>query len=495
MNTPRRFSSTLSPVYFTFIVSLVLSTIAVSTNIINSDGLIYVETARVFMDDGLSEAFKAFSWPFFSILMGLLAKLTGLSPEWCGYVLNIVFMSGACALLVSIIQRNDDRLAWLAAIVVLSIPGLNDYRSLLIREYGCWFFMLLSLRLSLDWPEKPCWSRCLAIQATLLLAALFRPEALAFYPCIIFWQHFQTTPEQRWRASLMLGMLPALAFSALLGAYFSGFLGESSRLTGEFDRFNLYAEFDATARNMGQAFNDYARESAKTAHTILFFGSLSIIPWKYLGALGPFVVPILFFLSAPGKRQRYQRHSLLFWAMCTHLLILAVFVLRMQFVAGRYILPLILFSLPFLLYGLQDLLRRFPRLQWPILTLCALLALANVISLNSGKRHYQEAGQWLGEQYVEAPRIYLENTRIAYYAGWKFKARPRHWQRDDLLGHIGQYDLLIFDFSHKESREIAAWPVKAGLREVRRFVDGNGDAVIIYVPEGHSLPPATAPGK
>jgi len=494
VDTLHRFTSAVSPVNFTFVASLALSTIAVSRDILDRDGMLYAQTARAFMDGGMAAALKVFSWPFLSILMALLAKLTGLPPEWCGHALNIVFMSGACALLVAITQRNDKSLAWLAAIVILAIPGINGYRDQLMREYGCWFFLLLSFRLTLDWPEKPDWPRCLAIQVSLFLAALFRPEALAFYLCIVLWQHFQTPSARRWRNSLMLGALPSLALILLVSAYFMGALGESSRLTNEFHRFDFYSGFDTTARNMSQAFNVYARESAKTAHTILFFGSLALIPWRYLGTLGPFIIPLIYFLSTPGWRQRYRRHSLLLWALGAYLLILAVFVLQQQFIAGRYIGPMILFSLPLILYGLHDLLNRWPRLRWPVVTLCALLALHNVVSLNPGKQYFREAGRWLGSQYVEAPNIYLESSRAAHYAGWKFKERISPLPREELLKNIGQYEAVILEVSSGDEN-IASWVAEAGLQEIRRFTNRNGDAVIVYVPAGHSLPPPTASEK
>lgn len=493
MVTLRRLGDKFSPVAFTFVASLLLSTIAVINGNLNRDGMLYAEAALAFVDGGLTAAIQVFSWPFLPVLMGLLVELTGLPPAWCGHALNILFMSGACALLVAIVRRNDPQLAWLAAVVVLSLPGLNDYRHELIREYGCWFFTLLAFRLALDWSENPGWLRTLAVQASLLLAALFRPEVLVFYPCLVLWQHFRATPERRWSGSLMLGTLPALGLIILLGAYFFGAIGESSRIANEISRFDFYAKFDRTARDMGQAFNAYAREDAQTAHTILFFGSLALIPWKFVGKLGIFIIPLLAFLLSHGKGERYRRHDLLLWALGGYLPILAIFVLQQQFASGRYIGFLLLFTVPFVAYGLLDLVQRFPRSKLPILSLCALLAMGNVISLNPGKQHYAAAGAWLQEQYVETRRIYLESARTAHYAGWKYTTRlapaPRERLQEEILA--GRYDLVILEISRKDS-EIGEWASKAGLTEIRRFAEDNGDAIVVYLPNGRSLPPATA---
>jgi hypothetical protein len=493
MDFVRRFAWKLSPVTFAFVASAVLSILAIATGNLNRDGMLYVEAARAFMNGGLSAAVSVFGWPFLSILMGVLAKLTGLPPDWCGHFLNILFMGGACALLVAIIRRNDPQLAWLAAVVVLTLPGLNDYRNELIREYGCWFFMLLAFWLARGWPEKPDWPRSFAIQIALLLAALFRPEALVFYPCIVLWQHFQTAPEQRWKASIMLGTLPAIGLFALLLAYFSGALGESSRLAYEINRFNFFAEFDRTATAMSQAFNRYAREDAESAHVILFFGSLAVIPWKFIGKLGIFLIPFLIFVAAPGRFERCRRHSLLLWALGGYLLILSIFVLQQQFVSGRYIGLLLIFTTPFVAYGLHDLLQRFPRSKLPLFALCAVIALANVVSLKPGKMHFAQAGQWLASEYEDGPRVYLESARTAHYAGWKFSSRPKPVHRDRLLDRIrnADYDLVVLEVSRKEP-DISDWIATAGLLEIRRFVDRNGDAIVICVPATQPRPATDA---
>ncbi|KAB2925588.1 MAG: hypothetical protein F9K30_07660, partial [Dechloromonas sp.] len=90
MNLLHRFDLKSSPVAFAFAASALLSILAIATGNLNRDGMLYVETARAFMNGGLSAAVSVFGWPFLSVLMGTLAKLTGLPPEWCGNLLNIL---------------------------------------------------------------------------------------------------------------------------------------------------------------------------------------------------------------------------------------------------------------------------------------------------------------------------------------------------------------------------------------------------------------------
>lgn len=478
----------LDPVATTFLVSSLLSMLAIATGTLNRDGMLYVETARAFMDGGLSAALAIFSWPFLAVLMGGLAKVTGLSPELCGHFLNVLFMSGSCALLVAIVRQNEPELAWLSAIVVIAIPGLNEYRNELIREYGCWFFVMLTFWLAKDWPTKPGWRRCFAIQLALLFAALFRPEALVFYPCILLWQHFQPVSAGRAKRLLMLGTLPALGLIVILFAYFNDTLSASSRIANEISRFN-FSRFNQTANDIGLAFNAYAREDARTAHTILFFGSLALIPWKLIGKFGPFLLPLFFYFKLSQGHEALTRQRLLFWGFCGHLLVLSVFVLQQQFVSGRYLGPLLLFSTPFVARGLYLLLNRYPNWKLPTLAIIAVIALSNVVSLNPGKLHFVEAGKWLSSQWTDSPRIYVESARTAHYAGWRFSTRTAPLSREQLLAEIreNRYDLIVLEVSRKD-KTINKWVVDAGLTELRGFTDNNGDAIVIYTPNAQSLP-------
>ena len=231
----------LSPVQAAFLGSLILSLIAVlSTPTINRDGILYVETARIFLQDGLSAAFKSFNWPFLPILMAVVSKLTGLGLEITGRLLNALFMGGACALTVSIARKKNPEIAWATCLVVLALPGMNHYREELLREYGCWFFVMLALWLAQRWSNQPRWRGAFVVQAALGTAALFRPEALALFPALIAWQWFEAPSDERRLRLMMLGALPfaaaclvlAFAFVTTQGLSRNPAGGESSGIAG-----------------------------------------------------------------------------------------------------------------------------------------------------------------------------------------------------------------------------------------------------------------------
>ena len=93
-----------------------------------------------------------------------------------------------------------------------------------------------------------------------------------------------------------------------------------------------------------------------------------------------------------------------------------------------------------------------------------------------------EAGAWLATNATESPRVHNESARAAYYAGWRYTARPMD-ERAELPENLKRrdVDLVILEISRKES-DISAWLASAGLVEIKRFSHPNGDAVVVAQP-------------
>ncbi|HHA19656.1 MAG TPA: hypothetical protein ENK70_08130, partial [Methylophaga sp.] len=73
------------------LISLLLSILALySDDIINSDGIMYIELSQAYLDGGLIASAKVYNWPFFSILVALIHQITQLSLETSTYVLNTI---------------------------------------------------------------------------------------------------------------------------------------------------------------------------------------------------------------------------------------------------------------------------------------------------------------------------------------------------------------------------------------------------------------------
>lgn len=474
-----RFGNLMTPVRVTFVLSLALSLIAWAGSTVNRDGMLYVKAAQAFLDGGFGAAREVFNWPFLPVAMGIVAKISGLSPETSGYLLNAFFMAGACALMVACIERRQRDLAWVASLTVLALPGLNEYRNELLREYGCWFFVMLSFWLAMRWSERPRWSGALAVQATLGAAVLFRPEALTLFAALIAWQWFDAPKEERLRRLTMLGTLPIAGALVLIAMYLGGRLEQGGRLAGDLSRISA-ARFDAKAQALAAGLIEYARDQARA---ILFFGSLALVPLKLVQKFGLLLLPLVIFLGNRDLRTAARLHAPFAFGIVAHLLVLCVFVLDLQFLAGRYVGLILLFSTPFAAAGLLALLRRFPRWRIAMIALAVAVMAGNVVSTGPSKAHFVEAGRWLAGQTVDSGKVYIDSGRTAYHAGWQSSVVAARNDRPGIERAIatGSHEIFVLEVSRKDP-PVDDWLQQVGLRVIQRFELPNRDAVLVAEP-------------
>lgn len=479
MTLPARVGLRPGPVSLAFVGSLALSAAALLGSTLNRDGMLYVRTAQAYLDGGFEAARESFNWLFLPILMALVSRFTGLGPEAAGHAMNALFMAGACALLVACVARRQPELAPWACLAVLAVTGINEYRHELVREYGCWFFVMLAFWLALRWDERPGWAGALAVQGALALAALFRPESLALFPALVLWQVFAAPAGRRWRRTVMIGLFPALAGAALLWAYQQGALPAGSRLAEDFGRFSL-AGFDVKAQALAAVLFEHARDEART---ILLLGSLALVPLKLVQKLGLFVLPLVFLLAVRAAGPALARHPLFAWGVAAHVPVLAVFVVDLQFLAGRYVGLTLLFLVPFVAAGLQALVGRHPRWRLPVLALALAVMVANVVSGSNERPHVVQAGAWLAANVEQSPAIYLDSRRVAHHARWYEVPLAGRNQREAAAAAVagGRHSLFVFEVSGKDE-PIEPWLDEVGLRLMRRFDGEDGSAVIVAEP-------------
>jgi hypothetical protein len=469
----------VTPVSAAFFGSLLLTLIAHHNKSINPDGIVYVHSALEFLNGGFDAAQRIFGWPFLPILMAVVAKLTGLDLEHAGYLLNALFMAGTCALLVSSVSRTWPEIAWATCLAVLAIPGLNEYRHELLREFGCWFFVMVGFSLALRWAEAPRWKTALAVQASLGLAALFRPDALVLFAALLIWQAWQAPRTELLQRLMMMGALPLLGGILLLGLYFGGAISTSSRLGGELQRFT-FPTFDAKEQALAAALFVFAKGNAGT---ILFAGSLAIIPLKIISKLGVFLVPLVFIAFSGQLRAALARFALFACGIVVCLLILAVFVVGWQFLQGRYIGLVLLFSAPFVGFGLFQMMQRYPRWRALILLVAGLMMIVNLKALGPGRDYYLEAGAWLSSNIKDASRVYIENRRMPHYAGWYKNEHIDKKNRDAISEVLAEkkYDYFVFDVSPQDP-PIEAWLDKNDLKVLKRFDRSDGEGIVVATP-------------
>jgi hypothetical protein len=483
----------LGPVRAAFIGSLLLSFVAVQGHLVNRDGIYYLETARTMLESGLVAGWQAGEWAFLPTLIAALAFVMKVSPETAAMVINALFMAGTCALLVGITRRRLPEAAWLACLVVLAMPAYNQYRNEVLREYGFWFFSMLAFWLAIRWNDTQRWRDALLCQGALALAALFRLEAVAFYPALMLWQAFGAPNGRKVQRVLVVGCLPLAGVLLATILFGSGLVAAPNRVVYYLEAANplhTLQGINAAASKMSEMVFKY-KYSREEAGYILFFGLLSVIPMKFLKMTGVFLVPLAYRFAVPPMRTWLAPWQPLPWAFLAYVLVLAAFVMHQFFLVGRYVSLLNLLAVPIVASGLSLLMQRFPRWKALMLTLALLTMAANVVSLSPAKTHIVEAGRWLGAHATDPARVGVDNARIAYYAGWR-TTNAIILDRTALATALAEkHANMVAVETTRKDRELEKWLAENRLHVVQRFANKAGDAVVIAVPESTQPSPST----
>jgi hypothetical protein len=225
--------------------------------------------------------------------------------------------------------------------------------------------------------------------------------------------------------------------------------------------------------------------SKEEAGYILFFGLLSVIPIKLLGNFGIFMVPFLYsYLNRP-TRSILAKWQVAGWMFAAHLSALVAFVTYQSFLSGRYVSMLNLLAVPVVAVGFIKLMERFPRWKAVFLALTFLTMFANVLSLSPGKAQIKTAGAWLAANATNSSRIYVNDQRIIFYAGWGYEHDKKGATFDSAkLSQAlvnNEFDLLVLSVTHKDTA-ISNWIKANHLQVVQRFANSAGDAVVIIAP-------------
>ena len=487
------YRSWINPLSMVVIGSLLLSIIAIcDKRLPGRDGMLYIETASIFLEEGLSAARAHFDWVFFPVCIAMLSKFTGLGVETSAYVLSVLLLTAGCATLVRIVQLQFPAAAWYACLIVLTLPTLNEQRGVVIREFGCWLFCFQALLYALLWQRNPTHRNGLVVQLLLLFAALFRVEAVVFFASLALWQVLAKKPwRQRFHHLSMLISIPFVCGTALLPLLASGKIEIAGRITHYASAATpsiLFSRFHAVAEKMGAMVLNYY--SADESGTILFFGLLLTIIIKFITHNGVLLVPFAVFLWNKQLRQNFSNWQPQAHFFIVYAIVLVIFITFQLFISGRYIILLNILTIPLIALGLQEMCKCFPRWRYAFFFILLLAALASVISFSPAKTQYREAGRWLVARPEIAARTYIEDSRTRYFAGPAFRTKEKLELSPEGIKEAvdnDKYDYIVIGLTKRNAAK-TQWVGSLGFEETERFANKSGEAVLVLRRKSASRP-------
>lgn len=419
----------------TVLLSLLLSWLAVTLHgQPNTDAYTYVRAADVALQSGIAAAYEHHQWAHLSVLIAILTKITGLDLLQSAYTLSAVLHALLSLFFVNLIaaMAPTRRVIWLAAVVILTYPQINEFRSYIIRDIGFLAFMLAAMLQLLLYNRSLLMRHVSLFIAYSLIATLFRPEALLFMfvAPVSLLMNRQLSENNRRRGFLRLestALLLCLLLLVIVAWRESGLLSQLVSFASIYQPFlstiNIY--FSGSDSISKAVFGEYGAQFADQ-YTGLFLltGLLSVLLATIVESLGwvagGFLVYGLYRRSI--KVEHSAMNILLLWAG-TALFILLVFILLTRFITSRYTLMLsttLLIFVPFIIDRAWSIAVANGRQKrfFSILILAGLFAgIDSHISFGDDKRHLDTALQYIQTQTRRDAPLLTNEIYLAYNSG------------------------------------------------------------------------------
>ncbi|MFO7761847.1 MAG: hypothetical protein ACQES8_02430 [Thermodesulfobacteriota bacterium] len=478
--------------------------------VINQDGILYIRVADQFLQGNWSQALDLYPWPFYSLVIAAVSKMTSLGLEASAYLITASCAAILTYVFISMIYELDrDKTVpfVIAAFVIVFFPELNETRAMIIRGHGYWSFYLLAILCFSRFYRLPRPSYAWGWNLSIIIATLFRIEGLVFLLLLpltlLFRQGWSRMAKlKNFLTAHLLTIIGCLGILVLyLTGVDTGWVAES-RLSEPLSSIQQFlavlsggvVEHAAIIEN--RLLNEY---SADAAIWIALSIPVIICLIAFIKALTP--VYTLLLCWKPGRSlcrlQAWAKPGLL-WVVFLNLLIIAVAVLNRYFFTERFVMPLVLILLlilGFTLSALYDSWRQNGGRQQSWRRKWISYAVVLLLIANSGKalvhspghvskKYLKDAGNWLQRNAAEDTRIFTNNVRVSFYSGdlKSTKKRPKKMITAERLKKWskGDYDYLALWVDHRSNLSENKVIGLLGGKPLQRFANGEGDLVLIY---------------
>jgi hypothetical protein len=407
---------------------------------INRDGVLYLDAAAAFLDQGVKAAVAVYNWPWYSILIALASRLSGWPLETSAHLLNavcfLVIADSFVRLHFALGDENDPPSGWVPVLLILAFPALGD-RLNIVRDWGFLAASLWGLLHLVKFRFEPSgkFRNAALWQAGVAAAFVFRIEALALILAVPVYFLFEPLPWRN-RARNFLLSISAVAPTLVVGAALlaTGKLapGKLWEITahGYHDPALVWKLFSQHAERLAAAILDYGAGYAKL---ILGTGLVATLCWLIGANLGPVLLGISGYGIYRFGWRLPPRFKPLLWAAAVASGALLVFLAVRLTPDQRYaLLPAALLLLaggvhlerivagsrpPLAVSGAERWTKRL------VLVLVAALCVKSAVVTPDYRFYLRDVGRWIQENIPAGASLATNDPRIDYYAG-------RHMNRE-----------------------------------------------------------------
>lgn len=394
-----------------------------TSEVINRDGVTYLLAAQAFVSEGFYASQEAYKWPFYSIAIGSASILTGLSLENTANLINVlllIVLTDSFVLLCSETNRSSSRY-WISATVILAFTGLNDYKPQIIRDWG---FLAFSLRAFVhllkhirggEYPSGLLW------QANIVIAALFRIEALVFMVLapLISATTKQTTITKARKLSQQYSISALILILALVYLPIEFLTMERLEqvfhtLDNPLTKLNKHAETLAAA-----ILNDDSEEHARS---ILLSGLIVTVLLKCISKLGVLYSALTLGGAFVNGIPKTKEHQTIYWLIAISLAIVTAYLTQFLIVTGRYVLLASILLLTVTTHYLEQWFEYLSHrkalylIVGLILPMTIMIISGHTTSGSSNKLYIKHGGEWINENTPASISLLTNDRRLLYYS-------------------------------------------------------------------------------
>ncbi|MDJ0741233.1 MAG: hypothetical protein QNJ91_16070 [Gammaproteobacteria bacterium] len=480
----------------TFLASLALSFVAyLQSDIINNDGILYIDVARAYVTDGLADAFAAFNWPLYGILIGLIHQVTQLDYETSAHLLNALLIAVASVTFVATyreIDRPGTRL-WVAAVLILALPLVNNYRDFVIRDFGYWALLLLAVLLFVRSVRLDSLGYAIAWQLTALLAIAFRIEGVVLLaaPLVYYLAIDRVRPGRARRLLRSSLFFVGLVVAGSVGLAIVGTLDTDANT----DTLRLWLSYASPVSIVTGL-----EQQAITLHQQLEYlsstGDAALILVAGLFALSVSklfanAVPMYCLVAGYGRYRNWLASTpgsrVLWLFIVLTLATMLALVASRYFLSSRYtVAPVLLLSLVTFAYvdnGLQRL-AELPKRHWLVAAwvLIAVIFADGVVSTGASKKAIKTGSQWALQEVDQSLPWLCNEARLRFYT----RQQCTLMERAELLAALRNAaqetapTVVLLWVGRKDVELQQALSASSRLSPIKRWQNRRGDTMAIY---------------
>lgn len=472
---------------------------------INPDSVLYLEAAKLFANGEWQAGFNVFAWPLYALCIAAVHKFSSLNIHTSAQLLNVIFFAIATFSFLKIIQLGGGKQRQLIAGALIWLSAqymIGGALEMLMRDEGFWALYLTSLVFFIQFYKTNQLKDALLWQLCILIAMLFRIEAILFLvllPLVLLFNK-QLQFNERLIKFFKCNMLH-IALATFVIVIFISNSKLSSNMLGRLNEvftFNVYQEFTKNLIEKSHIMSDQVLGD----HLDEFSLQGLLLTFLYVMCVKTITTTGIINIGLAGLAAKHHKRlidSETYRVLCATVIIalisMSLIITKVFVLSGRYVLALSFILMIFATFYLADLLKHLShsskQKKWLVTSLIVISllgAVKNLLPKRDGYNYQQQAVAWLSTYNKSNQPVFYDDPRMRYYAGLPFVGKETYQQSLTRLRQqtqhntIQKYHFLVVTHSNKHD-EYAKW-IDAHLqnyKSIQRFSDATGKkSILVY---------------